>query len=33
LPRARLAGERGRSMGLLRLFAGFVSSGDWIVAK
>lgn len=29
LPRARLEGERGRTMGQLRLFASVVRQGDW----
>jgi len=29
LPRARIAGERGRTIGQLRLFAGVVRSGEW----
>ena len=29
LPRARLEGERGRTVGQLRLFAALVRSGDW----
>ncbi|OYY91309.1 MAG: aldehyde dehydrogenase (NADP(+)) [Sphingomonas sp. 28-66-16] len=32
LPRARLEGERGRTVGQLRLFAGVVRQGDWIDA-
>jgi 2,5-dioxopentanoate dehydrogenase len=32
LPRARLEGERGRTMGQLRLFAGYVRQGDWLDA-
>lgn len=32
LPRARLEGERGRTMGQLRLFAEVVRQGDWIDA-
>lgn len=32
LPRARLEGERGRTMGQLRLFATVVRQGDWIDA-
>ncbi|ASG22455.1 aldehyde dehydrogenase (NADP(+)) [Nitrospirillum viridazoti] len=30
LPRARLEGERGRTMGQLRLFASVVRQGDWL---
>ncbi len=30
LPRARLEGERGRTCGQLRLFAGVVRSGEWL---
>lgn len=30
LPRARLEGERGRTMGQLRLFAGVVRAGNWM---
>ena len=30
LPRARLEGERGRTMGQLRLFAATVRQGDWL---
>ncbi|ANG64353.1 2,5-dioxovalerate dehydrogenase [Marinobacterium aestuarii] len=30
LPRARLEGERGRTMGQLRLFAAVVRSGNWL---
>jgi NADP-dependent aldehyde dehydrogenase len=33
LPRARLEGERGRTAGQLRLFAGVVRNGDWIGAR
>jgi NADP-dependent aldehyde dehydrogenase len=32
LPRARLEGERGRTMGQLRLFAQVVRQGDWLEA-
>ena len=32
LPRARLEGERGRTVGQLRLFAGVVRQGDWLDA-
>ena len=32
LPRARLEGERGRTIGQLRLFAGVVRQGDWVDA-
>ena len=32
LPRARLEGERGRTMGQLRMFAAFVRAGDWLHA-
>jgi NADP-dependent aldehyde dehydrogenase len=32
LPRARLEGERGRTMGQLRMFAAFVRAGDWVHA-
>src|SRR5271155_5486188 len=30
LPRARLEGERGRTVGQLRLFAEVVRQGDWL---
>ena len=30
LPRARLEGERGRTMGQLKLFAGVVRAGEWL---
>ncbi|QNQ09742.1 aldehyde dehydrogenase (NADP(+)) [Sphingomonas alpina] len=30
LPRARLEGERGRTIGQLKLFAGVVRQGDWL---
>ncbi|PTS82514.1 aldehyde dehydrogenase (NADP(+)), partial [Sphingomonas sp. HMWF008] len=30
LPRARLEGERGRTVGQLKLFAGVVRSGAWL---
>ncbi|MGQ7249997.1 aldehyde dehydrogenase family protein, partial [Halomonas sp. V046] len=30
LPRARLEGERGRTCGQLRLFAGVVRAGEWL---
>lgn len=30
LPRARVEGERGRTVGQLRLFAGVVRSGNWL---
>ncbi|KRA59160.1 2,5-dioxovalerate dehydrogenase [Caulobacter sp. Root655] len=33
LPQARLAGERGRTTGQLRLFAQVVRRGDWIGAR
>ena len=33
LPRARLEGERGRTVGQLRLFADTVRKGDWIGAR
>lgn len=33
LPRARLEGERGRTMGQLRLFASVLRQGDWIGAR
>ena len=33
LPRARLAGERGRTVGQLRLFASVVRRGDWLGAR
>lgn len=32
LPRARLEGERGRTIGQLRMFAAFVRAGDWVHA-
>ena len=32
LPRARLEGERGRTVGQLRLFAQVVRQGDWLDA-
>ena len=32
LPRGRLEGERGRTVGQLRLFAGYVRQGDWLDA-
>lgn len=32
LPRARLEGERGRTVGQLRMFAAFVRTGDWLHA-
>ncbi|MBB6426221.1 aldehyde dehydrogenase (NADP(+)) [Sphingopyxis sp. JAI128] len=32
LPRARLEGERGRTIGQLRMFAAFVREGDWLHA-
>ena len=32
LPRARLEGERGRTIGQLRMFAGLVRQGDWLDA-
>jgi len=32
LPRARLEGERGRTIGQLRLFAGVVRDGEWVHA-
>ena len=32
LPRARLEGERGRTMGQLKMFAAFVRAGDWLHA-
>jgi len=32
LPRARLEGERGRTMGQLKLFASVVRQGDWVNA-
>ena len=32
LPRARLEGERGRTIGQLRLFASYVRLGDWLDA-
>jgi 2,5-dioxopentanoate dehydrogenase len=32
LPRARLEGERGRTVGQLRMFAGVVRQGDWLDA-
>ena len=33
LPRARLEGERGRTMGQLRLFASVVREGSWLEAR
>jgi 2,5-dioxopentanoate dehydrogenase len=33
LPRPRLEGERGRTVGQLRLFAGVVREGSWIEAR
>jgi NADP-dependent aldehyde dehydrogenase len=33
LPRARLEGERGRTVGQLRLFAGVVREGSWLEAR
>ncbi|PXF30072.1 2,5-dioxovalerate dehydrogenase [Pokkaliibacter plantistimulans] len=33
LPRARLEGERGRTVGQLRLFAEVVRAGDWLDAR
>jgi NADP-dependent aldehyde dehydrogenase len=33
LPRARLEGERGRTMGQLRLFAAVVREGSWVDAR
>ncbi|MBL1379550.1 aldehyde dehydrogenase (NADP(+)) [Zobellella iuensis] len=33
LPRARLEGERGRTLGQLRLFAEVVRAGDWLGAR
>ncbi|MCB9872457.1 MAG: aldehyde dehydrogenase (NADP(+)) [Planctomycetes bacterium] len=33
LPRARLEGERGRTCGQLRLFAGVVEEGSWVEAR
>lgn len=33
LPRGRLEGERGRTAGQLRLFAGVVRRGDWLGAR
>lgn len=33
LPRARLEGERGRTCGQLRLFAGVVRAGEWLDAR
>ncbi|QQP91319.1 aldehyde dehydrogenase (NADP(+)) [Skermanella sp. TT6] len=33
LPRARIEGERGRTVGQLRLFAGVVREGGWIEAR
>jgi 2,5-dioxopentanoate dehydrogenase len=33
LPRARLEGERGRTVGQLRLFADVVRRGDWLGAR
>jgi len=33
LPQARITGERGRTMGQLRLFAQVVRRGDWIGAR
>lgn len=33
LPRARLEGERGRTVGQLRLFASVLRNGDWLGAR
>ncbi|MGA1861229.1 aldehyde dehydrogenase (NADP(+)), partial [Azospirillum sp. 11R-A] len=33
LPRARLEGERGRTVGQLRLFAQVVREGSWVEAR
>ncbi|MET0289626.1 MAG: aldehyde dehydrogenase family protein, partial [Pseudoxanthomonas sp.] len=33
LPRARLEGERGRTVGQLRLFASVVREGSWLEAR
>lgn len=33
LPRGRIEGERGRTVGQLRLFASVVRSGDWLEAR
>ena len=33
LPRGRLEGERGRTVGQLRLFAGVVRDGNWLEAR
>lgn len=33
LPRARIEGERGRTVGQLRMFAGVVRSGDFVEAR
>ena len=33
LPRARLEGERGRTVGQLRLFASVVREGSWLQAR
>ena len=33
LPRARLEGERGRTVGQLKLFAGVVREGSWLEAR
>ena len=33
LPQARLTGERGRTVGQLRLFAGVVREGSWVDAR
>lgn len=32
LPAARITGERGRTIGQLRLFASFIEKGDWVNA-
>ncbi len=33
LPKARLTGERGRTMGQLRMFAGLIREGSWVEAR
>lgn len=33
LPEARLKGERGRTVGQLKLFAGYVREGSWVEAR
>lgn len=32
LPAGRITGERGRTVGQLRMFAGFIETGDWVNA-